>query len=185
MNNTIVLLVGKSGSGKTSVARRLEEKYDLKQVQSYTTRKPRYDGETGHTFVSDKQFDGLYDIVAQTNYDGVRYAATAGQIDMNDIYVIDPFGVESFLETYHGGKTYIIVYLSASKRVCKKRMIQRGDDKQSIKNRLKFDKSIFRDFEGKIYNTTIPKTFIINVDDKSIDEVADLVFHYMHCMYNF
>ena len=36
----IYLIVGPSGSGKTMVANRLEEKYRLKQVLSYTERRP-------------------------------------------------------------------------------------------------------------------------------------------------
>ena len=53
----LLLLVGKSASGKTTLATLLETRLGLRQLQSYTTRAPRFDMESGHTFVSDKEFD--------------------------------------------------------------------------------------------------------------------------------
>lgn len=40
----IYLLAGPSGSGKSSVARELTQRYGLKEVWSYTERPPRFDG---------------------------------------------------------------------------------------------------------------------------------------------
>ena len=54
MSEPLFLFVGKSASGKTTVANMLEEKHGHVQVQSYTTRPPRYEGEVGHIFVNDK-----------------------------------------------------------------------------------------------------------------------------------
>lgn len=41
MNNYIFLIVGPSGSGKSTIAEQLVETMNLKQIESYTTRKPR------------------------------------------------------------------------------------------------------------------------------------------------
>ena len=48
--NRLYLLVGPSGSGKTTVANWLEKEYNLRQVNSYTTRPPRFSNEPGHIF---------------------------------------------------------------------------------------------------------------------------------------
>lgn len=48
----IYLLAGPSGSGKSSVARKITEWYGFKEVWSYTERPPRYAGEPGHVFVT-------------------------------------------------------------------------------------------------------------------------------------
>ena len=77
MNNAFIVLVGESGSGKTTIANILENKYWLKQVQSYTERPKRYDEETGHTFVTPIEFDQLKDIVAYTCYNRYRYCTTS------------------------------------------------------------------------------------------------------------
>ena len=55
----LYLWVGQSGSGKTTVVNYLEEVYSYKSLQSYTTRPQRYEGETGHIFVTDPEFDEL------------------------------------------------------------------------------------------------------------------------------
>ena len=136
MNNTLYLFVGKSASGKTTVANFLEKKHGFKQVNSYTTRLPRYDGETGHVFLNDEQFDNLNDIVAYTEYNGHRYGTTAEQLDQCDIYVVDVPGVETLLERYETDRQIAILYLSTN--VCTRinRMIDRGDSDMAIISRL-------------------------------------------------
>ena len=64
MNNPLLLFVGPSGCGKTTVAQEFENKNNYKTIQSYTTRNPRYDGEIGHVFISEDEFDVLKNIVA-------------------------------------------------------------------------------------------------------------------------
>ena len=88
MNNYIFLIVGPSGSGKTTLVEMLEQSLGMTSIESYTTRKPRYSGEKGHIFVSDEDFDQLKDLVGYTEFDNHRYAATAMQVEHNDIYVI-------------------------------------------------------------------------------------------------
>ena len=68
MNKPLFLFVGRSASGKTTVANMLVEKYGYKQVESYTTRLPRFDGETGHIFVSEEEFRNLGELAAYTFY---------------------------------------------------------------------------------------------------------------------
>ena len=57
MNETIFLIIGESGSGKTTLVSSLEKQKNLKSIQSYTTRPPRYENEYGHIFVSENEFN--------------------------------------------------------------------------------------------------------------------------------
>ncbi len=107
----IYLIVGQSGSGKSTMAESLESTYGIKIIQSYTTRPKRYDNEKGHIFVSDEEFDNLKDIVAFTEFCGYRYCATAEQIESNDLYIIDPAGVKSIDAFYEGNKQIKIIYI--------------------------------------------------------------------------
>ena len=111
----IILLIGRSGSGKSTVAQILAKKYGMKELKSYTTRKPRYENEYGHIFVSNEEFERIEDterIVAYTKYNGNWYCATEGLVDDSDIYVIDINGALVFKDTYKGEKSPFIVYLS-------------------------------------------------------------------------
>ena len=139
MTKPLFLIVAPSGTGKTTLADMLEEKCGLKQLESYTTRKPRYDGEKGHTFISDEEFDALEDIVAFTNYNGHRYCATASQLDKSQIYVVDIPGVESMLNFYNSNRTIRIFYLSANVHTKITRMKMRGDSDSKILNRIHND----------------------------------------------
>lgn len=136
MDNTLYLFVGKSASGKTTVANFLEQKHGFKQVNSYTTRPPRYEGEIGHIFVSDEEFDNLEEIVAYTEYNGHRYGTTAEQLDQCQIYVVDVPGVETLLERYKANRQIMILYFGTN--ICTRihRMIDRGDSDMTIIARL-------------------------------------------------
>lgn len=123
----IVLLVGRSGSGKTAIANYLKDTYGWKAVDSYTTRPKRVPWETGHTFVSDDEFDTLTDMVAYTEFDGHRYCATAEQVDNADIYIVDLAGVKTMKGSYHGDSVLLPVYVDVSPALCMYRMRKRGD----------------------------------------------------------
>lgn len=168
----IFLIVGPSGSGKSTVVERLATMYGLKHIESYTTRAPRYPGERGHIFVSDEEFDKLTDMVGYTEFDGHRYAATAAQVEENDIYVIDPAGVAFFKENYHGFKKVKVIGIWATEAVRKKRMYLRGDPETAIQRRLEGDRAIF--------NTDVCDIVIYNHDVSETCYVAsDYIFRYV------
>ena len=80
MTKPLLLFVGPSGSGKTTIANMMELECGYHQVQSYTTRKPRYKGETGHIFISNEDFDRLGEFAAYTVYNGNKYGTTVSEI---------------------------------------------------------------------------------------------------------
>ena len=162
----IVLIVGESGSGKSTICDELTKRYGLKQVKSYTTRPRRSENEDGHTFINDEQFDNLDDICAYTLFDGHRYCATKEQIDNADLYIIDPKGIEYFMAHYNGRKIPMVVYIHAVDWNRKKRMIERGDDIESVNRRIKNDEIEFKDVEKyatSTYSNNVMKTIDIIV----------------------
>jgi len=147
-NNFIVLLMGKSGSGKSTIAQVLEEKYGWTQIHSYTTRAPRYPGEQGHIFISDIEFNQLTDMVAYTNFAGNKYCATAQQVEENQVYVIDPDGCEYFLQAYHGNKLVLPIGILCEEEKLFDRMIARGDSFANASARIEHDKKKFAKLEN-------------------------------------
>lgn len=146
--NNLYLIVGASGSGKTTIANVLEEKYGYKQLQSYTTRPPRSQNEIGHIFATDEEFDRLQDIIAYTEYNNYRYCATSEQANNSDIYVIDPDGID-YLKAHYKGKPIKIINITSPVHTRINRMEQRGDAFNKIMERLLNDID-FRDFVGDL-----------------------------------
>ena len=184
MGNCIFLIVGCSGSGKTTITEQLEQKYGLKSIQSYTTRKPRYDGESGHTFVSDEEFDKLTDMVAYTEFAGNRYCATAEQVENNDLYIIDPKGVDFFMKAYKGSKTPKIIFISSNLTTRYERMVGRAETKgkshqeaiESSLTRIVNDAGEFYDYiQGQAWVDYVCKN---NSNDK-LEDIVDKIFDYI------
>ena len=149
MTKPLFLFVGKSASGKTTVANALEEKHGYRQVESYTTRAPRYEGEHGHTFVSEEEFNNLGELAAYTFYNGNHYGTTFDQLNECDIYVIDVPGVESLLDKLKDNtRPVIIFYFDASVHSRILRMQKRGDGDHSIVSRLLQDEEY--DWQSKL-----------------------------------
>ena len=167
----IILLVGKSGTGKSAVANILEKERGWTSVQSYTTRAARYENEPGHIFVSEKEMDDIENtqhVVAHTVFDEHRYCATAEQIDANDVYVVDPSGVYTMLREYHGNKTIVVFELFATSSVLKERMISRGDSEAAALERIKHDKRAFEAF----WTPEEIGHYVINTDRITAEDVA-------------
>ena len=145
----IYLIVGKSGSGKTTLVEALK-KYGYTSIESYTTRPKRYKNETGHTFITEEEFDQLTDICAYVKYNGYRYCATSEQVNNSTLYVIDPDGIEYFKKHYTGSKKICVIYIDCPWHTRLYRMLKRGDSlKQAIK-RILLDSKVFADCDSKV-----------------------------------
>ena len=185
MNNPLYMFIGKSASGKTTVADLLEKNCDLIQLQSYTTRPKRHENEIGHVFLTNEEFDELENIVAFTEYNGNRYGATAEQVDSVSIYVIDVDGVETLLENYQTERPIVAIYFEASLRTRIDRMINRGDSDMAIVSRLYNDEEF--DWQKKLskiiwhYKNNIGRDVEMYVVDanKNIVNVIEQAVSYM------
>ncbi len=177
MNNTIYLILGRSGCGKTTITELLEQKYGLKSIQSYTTRPKRSENETGHIFISDEEFNKLTDMVAYTEFGNPpkRYCATAEQVENHDLYIIDPKGIEYFKEHYKGNKSIKVIYINVSVSVARERMRERGTSTKQAFNRISNDIVAFYDYVHGI--KTADYTF--NNNDITLEEATEKIYKYI------
>lgn len=102
----LICIVGASGSGKDVCAKYLENKYNVPQLVSYTTREMR-DGETDgveHFFVNESDMPPRCEMMAYTLFGGNHYwtskQGVRDMFDKSDIitYNIDEDGVNYLLE---------------------------------------------------------------------------------------
>lgn len=185
MHKPLFLFVGKSASGKTTIADILSQKYEHKQVYSYTTRPPRYEGEIGHIFVDENEFNNLGELVAYTEYDGHKYGTTAGQLNECSIYVVDVPGVETLLKTYQANRSICIIYFDTTVATRIRRMVNRGDSDMKIISRLLQDEESdwFKQLDSLVwhYNNIVGKNvdlYSINANN-SQSSILKMVLYYM------
>ena len=169
MEDTLVLLVGASGSGKTSVAKELE-KIGYNVIQSYTTRKPRYEGEWGHTFIGKyipdviKDCRGHISLIRWNEYllpktvfgdniiaffndykNNEIYFATKEQYKNKgtSIYIVDPEGANQVRENVKDAKI-ITIFLAVDENMRYNRLIE--DNRgliTGVSDRIEKDRRIF------------------------------------------
>lgn len=168
----IILIVGASASGKTTFAEELESQCNLKAIPSYCTRAPRYDGEKGHTFITDEEFNRLEDILAYAETTGSRYAVTKEMFENEQysVYVIDNSGVKYLKEHYKGDRPWFVAYITTPLMQRFNRMMERQGDLEFAVSRIEHDAIEFRDVDYDIQ--------IENADGKYSEAFASL---YMFC----
>lgn len=109
----IVLIVGDSGSGKSTIVRYVEKNMDnVNIVKSYTTRPKRNKYDNDHTFI--KSVDEIKgDVVASTEIDGYFYGASENQFKENKInlYIVDDKGVVD-VKNYFKNKNILTVHIN-------------------------------------------------------------------------
>lgn len=186
MDTPLYLFVGPSGCGKTTVTGLLESRYGHKAIRSYTTRRPRYEGEDGHKFISSLEFDALENLVAYTVYNGFRYGVTEDQIDNATLYVIDIPGVETLLENYKNTEREVrIFYLDSTVKTRIDRMTDRHDSDSAIIKRLYYDEAFdwYRQLDKLVWDYKNNKhrnveLYKINANE-NIENVLEQVLYYM------
>lgn len=169
----ILVLVGASGSGKTTQAVILEKRYNFKKIVTATTRSPRVGEIEGvnYFFIDrDKFLRELEDsnFLCPTTYSGNFYAIPKASIEnavnenSNIVLVLDAPGAKEIKEHFPSA---IVVYLKLGKKILIERMKERGDSEFEIENRL----SEVQDYESC-------SDFIIDAD-KKIDEVTEKILN--------
>lgn len=146
------LFVGRTASGKSSIAKAVGDKMGLKQVVSYTTRPMRKNEKNGsdHIFISDDDVDRYKDdIAAYTEINGYKYFTTFDIINDSDIYVIDPNGIDN-LKIKCGDKyDFIEIYIRTPQKIAEERARKRGDKLKDFKERWVSENKQFSDYESR------------------------------------
>ena len=180
MSKTLFCIVGETGSGKDTVARKLNKKL----VVSYTTR-PKRDNEIDgreHYFITDEEFDRMEKeehLIAYTKIGNIRYGATLERLNGAEIYVINPDGVKWFKENGIRELKIVTIGLFVPLEERKKRCSWRSDYETSFMKRVEAEKNDFEqfrlngEFDYMIYNHDLEKTAKIIKKIMEIEKNAD------------
>ena len=179
----IIVLAGKSASGKNFVARKLEE-CGYKTIVTYTTR-PKRKGEkqniTYH-FISDEEFnqkinEGFFaEWKSYITNEGVWYYGSSLEdienADNKSVIILTPQGYRDIKEKLPD-KNLACIYLYENIDTMKKRLSKRGDDTKEVERRIKSDLEDFKNFESEA------DKIVYNNDGTDIDEVIKKILDFV------
>ena len=174
----ILVICGKTASGKNLVRDILVEKYNYNPIITYTSRPPRKGEKQDITyhFISTDEFiekinNGFFaewkDYV--TN-DGIWYYGTALDDCMNasdkDVIILTPDGVR---DLKNNDVNLIAVYLYSNLKTIRHRLKFRGDDEKEVERRISSDIKDFKNAE------MLADRIIYNNLNDNIDNVVENV----------
>lgn len=148
MSGKIIVIVAPSGTGKSTLIKRLKIEVEaLLESVSYTTRNPR-DGEIDgvhYNFIKKENFETMISkdeflewANVHGNYYGTSKSFVETQLAMgkNLLFDLDVQGTDSF-KTYFGKRANVIFIAPPSVDVLKERLLGRGTEtEESLKTRL-------------------------------------------------
>lgn len=149
----MIVIVGESASGKSTVAETLSSKYGFKRIITYTTRPPRHYEEDGkdYYFKTDSQYKDLKDsnYFAETaEYNGWCYASAKCDYDADAVIVLTPNGLRQIRS--NGVQNIFSVYLNVPRRDRIIKCLQRGDDIEETYRRSLSDVGQFDGVENEV-----------------------------------
>ena len=159
----IIVLLGASGSGKSTIERELSAHHGFEKIVSYTTRKPRENEENGkdYYFVDNDTFKEILNRDLFAEYDEYSQNRLYGtlksdQVDGNKVVVLTPNGLRQLKKNCPNDNIFtILVEANLGTRV--KRYIDRCnvnkfnfDDADEIFARINRDFGMFLGLEKEV-----------------------------------
>ena len=117
-------------------------------------------------------------------FDKYDISITAEQVENNDLYIIDPKGIDFFMKSYKGSKTPKVIFISSDMTTRYERMKSRAEENGSeymdaVKSSLERITNDVVEFYDYIHGQTqIDYTFKNNADDK-LEDVVDRIYKYI------
>ena len=172
-NNIMVILSSPSGAGKTTLTKKIQQKYQTFKVSvSHTTRKPRTNEVDGvdYNFISKDEFKNLIDknefyeyAKIFENYYGTHKKITKKLSKTNDIiFDIDWQGTKQ-LSKFKELKLIKIFIIPPNKKELKKRLIKRNQNTmEEVEKRFQaFDQDVkkWKDYDYVIVNKNLDNCY--------------------------
>lgn len=145
----LIILVGPTCAGKTTLAKYMEEKHGYKRVVTYTTR-PKREGEVDgvdYNFVTREVFEWMLsegELLEHTEYNAhfgnCMYGSMVTEEDLQGkhVIVLNPDGAMAARARFKPSDIFI-VYLECPEYTCVTRAKDRGDNMSEVLRRLKED----------------------------------------------
>lgn len=153
--NKVICIIGRTCSGKDTIAKYLQKEYGVEPVVSYTTRKIRPSEKNGreHYFVTPEEFKDILEtkeIIAYTKFNDTEYCATLDSLDTSGIksYIIDPNGVKFLKDNFSDRIDIITIFIDTSNKNIITRALKRGDRIEDVLKRSKNETAMFENYKN-------------------------------------
>ena len=166
--HVVILVVGKTSSGKSSLIKKLCERTGLKALCSYTTRSKRSESDSDHIFVDIEEYFKAKEngeIAIDGEIAGNYYYSTIEQLYNADLYTINPEALNRLLAMDLPNIRFVVVYIACPDKIREERAMKRGDDKHKYRVRDFAERQEFRKFVAEekwdyaINNLNFPKSY--------------------------
>lgn len=169
----MIILTGPSASGKTSIAKKLIEKYGFTKLVTSTTRPPRVGeiDDVDYHFISVGKFlakEAKEEFIETVCYNNNYYGTSFDDIGDDKVLIVDIFGANKFYEKLK--EQAVFFFISCNEEITKERMLERGDNMEDIIARINGDKQYFDK------NNMIHIDYEINTDVLSVDEITKDIY---------
>jgi guanylate kinase len=165
----LLLIIGRTASGKDFLTKKLCERTGLKQLISYTTRERRINEDDTHIFVSQDEYQTMLtngDVAVDTNIAGNYYWSTIKQLYESSVYIIDYIGYKKLKELNLPNLRLVSVYINVPDKIREERALnKRKDDRSKFRTREFAERQQFRDmlknadFDYAISNIDFAKAY--------------------------
>lgn len=173
----MIILVGESASGKSTIEKILNKDFGYKKIVSYTTRQPR-EGETNgidYYFVDDENFNTLKEagFFAETaTYNGWSYGTPIDKCVDNAILVATPHGLRQLRKNKNLNITSFYVSVPRRDRLIK--ILQRGDNIDEAYRRSLSDVGQYDGIEDEV-DFVIDNEGYIDSPDKIVRKIYGII----------
>jgi guanylate kinase len=165
LKQTLIIIVGRSGTGKSSLVRNFNRHNpDYAKTIITTTTRPMRAGEVNgvnYHFVIKQDFERMIaedKLVEYVEYQGYYYGTTKDEFDYSrtNIVVVEPVGLEHIRNFFKDSFRIFVVKLDAPDAIILERMLRRDQPVEDIVKRYKEDKSRFENiYHDILINTDI------------------------------
>lgn len=175
----MIIMIGKTASGKDTIINKLVTKHGYKRVITYTTRpmRPGEQQDVTYHFITEEDFkkkieDNFFAEYKTFNTQfGTWYYGTAIEdlenMDNKTIIILTPSGYRDIIHKIKNRPK--VIYIYANNATIKERLRSRGDDKSEAQRRLEHDNSDFKGVENEV-----DKIFYNNKGN-NIDDVVNKI----------
>lgn len=168
----MLILYGRSASGKTEVAKNLIKCYGFNKIITYTTRaiRPNEENHVDYHFLTVDEFNKLKDdnfFFETVEYNHNFYGTANADLTINKVVILEPNGVEFYVNNCKELK--YIVYLKCCDKTAKSRMLLRKDNLDVIDKRIKLDAEVFSS-KNEVF-----ADFVVDTNELSIDEISSII----------